>query len=185
MAKKVILLISAVAVLAFAVPANAAAATEVTQSAGVTAKVGTAFTATGSDFIVTSDLLGEITCEKLNFTGKLTTNDGTEFAGVGDGGFTTSNCFNGKNSVSVTKFEVMNLTSKETGSVVMSFVTTMDIGTLSCTFTGANVPGKYTFGSNTITFSSASGIKGSSGCGTANLDTSFAIEISGTSVILD
>lgn len=182
MLRKVGLLAAAVAVLAVGVAASANAATEITQPAGVTAKVGTQFTATATDFVLTSSVL-EITCANLNFKGTLTTNDGSEFAGVSDNNFTTNVCTGLHDLVSVTKFEVQNLTSKETGSVVMSFVTTMDLGTLTCTFTGTNVSGNYTSGSDKITFSAAPGIKGS--CGTATLDASFTIEIGSTPVILD
>jgi hypothetical protein len=191
MIKKLSLLLAAVAVLAFAVPAMASAH-KVTSKAGTLAAVGTIITGTGSDVTLTSSLLGPITCGTLTLTGELTVNDGTNVTGKG----TTNNppstdCTNEGQPVVVTSVAISSLKAEGTETNV-SFVATVDINSpkpVECTFTGVKVPFTYTVGGDSIVFTKAAGITSTGGCGPATLDGSFTIEIIkegvSTPVILD
>jgi hypothetical protein len=190
MVKKLSLLLAAVAVLAFAVPAMASAHA-VTSKAGTLAPKGTIITGTGSDVTLTSSVLGTITCTSLTLTGEITENNGTNVTGKG-----TSNnppatgCTNNGNPVTVTSVAISRLAAEGTETNA-SFVATIDIKkpseTLECTFTGTKVPFTYTVGGNSLVFKNAEGggILGTKGCGSATLTASFAIEIGSTAVILD
>jgi hypothetical protein len=191
MFKKLSLLLAAVAVLAFAVPAMASAH-KVTSSKNVLAATGSIITGTGSNVILNSSVLGAIKCSSLTLNGELTKNDGTTVEGSG----TTNNpsavdCTNGTRTVKVTSVAISKLTAASAGTWA-SFVATIDIEkpteTLECTFTGKEVPFTYTSGAgNTINFANVSGagITGTTGCGTAKLEATFAFEIGSTAVILD
>jgi hypothetical protein len=185
MFKKLTLLLAAVAVLAFAVP-SLASASKATLPAGTLAPVGTQFTTTGSDIIFTSSLLGNITCSTLNLNGSLTKNNGTTVEASGTTSAPTqSGCKNGEKTVTITSVEVTNLTTTTSGSGTWSYKMAVDIGSLSCTYTGTKVPFTFTSGTNVMNFSSASGITGSpAGCGTTKLTGAFALEKAGTSTSL-
>jgi hypothetical protein len=187
MAKKLSLLLAAVAVLAFAVPAFASAATPtlVFSEGGALVPTGTQIKGTGTNVVLTSNLLGEIKCEKLNLLGTLEVNSLT--AGI-EGKNTnaegekpeTSNCKNGTKSVVVTNVTLTSLKSTVGGAATASFTAKVDVGTeLVCNYTGTNVPGTYLNGGSTITFSGASGITATPpACGTNKLDGAFVLETS-------
>jgi hypothetical protein len=187
MGKKFSLMLAAVAILAFAIPsmANATVAT----IEGSPAPKNTSITGTGSDIILQSNLLGTITCSTLNLKGEITLNDGTTVEGKGKNVEPTqAGCKNGEKAVTVTSVELENLKSTTTGSATVSFVAKVDIASLECTFTGTNVPGTFTSGSNVLSFSeaTATGIKGApAACGTSKLKGNFALESGSTALILD
>lgn len=185
MAKKFSLMLAAIAVIAFAIPAFASAS-EATLPEGTRAPVGTAITGTGNDIILQSNLLGTITCEKLNLNGKITKNDGTTIEGSGENSSPTqAGCKNGTKEVKVTSVNLESLKSSVSGSGTVSFSSVVDVGTLTCTFTGTNVAGSYTPGTDTLSFSSATGVVGSpAACGTAKLSGSFTLESGTTPLIL-
>jgi hypothetical protein len=188
MAKKLSLLVLALAVTAIALPVAANAA-KVTSSAGKLTPVGTTLNATGSDPIFTSSLLGAITCETLNLRVVLTKNDGTTFEGSSSVEQpAASGCKFGASTIRITSIQITKLVAGPTGGS-MSFVMTTDfegVSSFECTFTGTNVPFTYTAGSDTIVFSSAGGIAGSpAGCATTKLDGAFTLEVGAAPVILD
>jgi hypothetical protein len=188
MVKKLSLLMAAMAVLAFAVPALASAKPVVTKSAGVLANTGEKFTGTGSDVILNSSTLSEITCNKLNLVGTLSKNNTSEgVAGASNGEFTAAECRNRTGVFNFTAFRRTSITatgSPAANSVLASFEATVDVGATECKFTGTNIAGTFAAGKNTITFTGASGVKGG-GCGTATLTGTFALEIGTTAVIFD
>jgi hypothetical protein len=196
MAKKLSLMLAAVAVLAFAVP-SIASASEATLPAGTRAPVGTKIVGTGTDVILQSSLLGKITCSTLNLNGEITKNDGTTVEGSGANvSPTQSGCVNGEKAVNVTEVEVTKLFSTTTENEkhekvltsTASFVAHVDVGPeLKCVFTGTNVPFTFTSGTDTITFTSAAGVVGvPAACGTAKLTASFTLEsTTGVALILD
>jgi hypothetical protein len=198
MAKKLSLLLAAVAVLAFAIPSMASAA-GVTSKAGTFAPVGTEITGTGTEINLKSSTLGNIICGKLTLHGKLTLNNGTNFAGEGVAETPkTENCKNGTKTVVVTSVSLTNLhntavteaeVKEGVGTGVASFTATVDVGTeLECTFTGKEIKGKYKVGGSALEFTEAlsTGITSSpAACGTAKLIGNFPLEIGSTAVILD
>lgn len=188
MAKKFSLILAAVAVLAIAVPALASAS-KATLPAGTLAPIGTQITGTGTSIIFQSNLLGPISCEKLNLNGSITVNNGTTVEGSGSNtNPTQAGCKNGTREVKITSVELTSVKSTVAGSGTASFIIHWDTGTLTCTFTGTSVPYTYALGGNVLSFSSASGITGSpASCGTMKLSGSFALEQAGTEnkLILD
>jgi hypothetical protein len=186
MAKKLSFMLAAVAVLAFAIP-SMASATVATLPAGTVAPVGTKFTTTGTDFILKSNLLGTITCATLNLNGEITKNNGTEVEASGENSSPTqAGCKNGEKPVKITKFATLNISESVLGFVIWSFTIKIHIGELECTFTGKNINGTYTSGTNVLKFSEASGVTGSpAACGTAKLSGQFALESGSTPLILD
>lgn len=181
MAKKLSLLMGALVVLAFAIPAAANAAPGITKSGGTLASVGQEFNLTGNDFTLTSATVGPVTCKTLDLKGKISKNNGVEFEATGVSAFTASGC-----AFTVTNFELTQIKSTSSGKLTMNFVATIDIDPLECTYTGTNIAGSYTPGSDTIVFSSSSGVTSTPiGCGTAKVDGEFTMEIGSTAVILD
>jgi hypothetical protein len=179
MFKRLGLLAVVVAALALAAPAFASAAPTVQTSSGGSVAVPAAVTLTGNDITLTSATLGEITCEKLNFSATLTTNNDTNGWAMSNSGVKPSqtNCKNGTNSVTWTSLTLTSLKSTVGGSVTMSFTAVVDVNTTPCTITGTNVPGTYSNGGNTIFFSIATGITVSPpACGAMKLDGSFVLE---------
>ncbi len=188
MAKKLSLLMAAAAVLAFTVPAMASAAPEVTfaggEKAGQTVPVNTTITLTGTDVILTDSTVGNTTCGTLNLTGNVAVNNPTNgWTITSINQFTSANCINPNGTVVITSFELTDLKATVSGTVTASFRTFIDLGTkFKCTFTGTNVTGAYTPGTDTLTFTDAAGISGV-GCGTAKLDGSFTMEVGSSPVI--
>jgi hypothetical protein len=186
MFKKLTLLLAAVAVVAFAVP-SLASASSITSSAGKLTPVGTKITATGTNITQTTSTLGAITCKKLTFNFTVVKNASSTFEGEGtNSNPATESCMNGMRTLVFTSFDVSKLLSTTSGSGTVNIKAIEDLAGITCTLIGTSVPFTYTPGSNTIVFSSATGITSSpAACGTEKLDGSFALEIGGTPVILD
>jgi hypothetical protein len=191
MVKRAALLFVGVAVLAGAIPAMASASS-LTKSAGTLVPVGTPIRMTGSDIIIQSTLLGNITCQTLNTDVEVTKNSANTFEAFGaNTAPATTGCVDGTKTVVVTSLQVTKLESSVSSSGTMSFVAVYDIGTATCTFTGSSVAFTYSAGtgSHVIKFNAASGIKGSpaAACGTGNLTGEFTLELlhGGTAVLLD
>jgi hypothetical protein len=188
MVKRITLLLAVVAALACAVPALASASS-VTSSAGSLAPVGTQLTAKASGFTLKSSLFGPLTCSTLNLNVALTKNDGSSFEASGaNKPPVQSGCGFGSNPVTITSFNVTNLSSTTSGSGTASFSIVEDIASLTCTFSGTAVPFTYTAGGSSISFSEGGPLTSSPGsCGTEKISGTFALERSatGTAVILD
>jgi hypothetical protein len=203
MAKKLSLLLAAVAVLAVAVPAMANAAVPTLR--GVTTHSPIAITTppetirgTGTNVEIHSPLLGSIKCSTITLEGTLTVNDmtnGITGSNTGQASPPTTDCTNGTNTVNVTNVKLTDLKSSHTeevevekvkktvGVVEASFTAEVDVGTKVCTFTGTNVKTTYSSGATSLSFSGATGITGApSACGaTGNtLTGSFLLELAST-----
>jgi hypothetical protein len=187
MLKKFSLLLAAVAVLAFAVPAMASASAVTTQ-AGALIGTPTTVEGTGTNVILTSSTLGSISCGTLNLVGTLTKNDGSTVEGsASEQEPVTSDCTNTHGTVTVTKLTLTKLFAGTVGGVQKQFVnftSKVDIGALTCNITGTEVPFTYTAGDDKIVFTEATGAT-AAGCGTLKLDGSFTIEVGGAGVKLD
>jgi hypothetical protein len=198
MAKKLSLLIAAIAVLAFAVPSMASAA-EATCPAGTKCPVGTEITGAGTNINLTSSTLGEINCESLTLKGAITKNDGTTVEGSGNNvSPTQAGCFNKEKSrpVTVTEVNLTSLVASEAAKAgssrngTVSFTATVDLPAgIVCKFTGTKVPGTYVSGANpaVLSFNKGAGITSTGGCGTATLDGSFKLSKTsgGSALVID
>jgi hypothetical protein len=188
MVKKLSLLMSAIAILVTAIPATASAVTGITSKAGFLAPVGSQVTWTNSgNVLITSSTLGTITCKTMTLPSELTVNNGTTFTGIGKDKGHAKGCTSGLNEATVTSLALTHFVTTETGAGTASLTITVDPDPESeCTYTAASIPYTYVNGSSHFTFTKSGPIKGSPAfCGTATLDATFALEISGTAVILD
>ncbi len=186
MARKLCLLMSVAALLAVAAPATASA-TQFTNAGGGLVAVGTSVSGTNvGTFTLTSSLVGSITCQTVTLKGKVVKNTGSEAEIEGVGQSATSNCLWMGNAVTATDFTLFTIKhGAPAGTFTMSFVVTMDLPKVTCTFTGTNVPYSYTGGGSTITFSNAAGVT-SATCGATKLDAVFGLETTaGSSILLD
>ncbi len=185
MAKKLSLLMAAVAVLAFAVPAFANAAPAVTSAKNVLAKSGSG--TTGSTLVATSSnvqtesSLGLLKCEKVVVTAWLTENTGSKVLASHDAtGNSTTNCTAGSAKVSITDPTVTTLTATSTSKTVSLDFTLPELG---CTFTGI-VPFNYTSGGSSIHIEGS--LTTSAACGSsAKVKGDLTIRIGPSPVILD
>ena len=188
MAKKFSLFMAAMAVLAFAIPAMASAAPEVTSKAGTRAAVPQNITGTNVGHVLTTGTpFGTLTCNKVTLNGVLTVNSGTKVTGNAGTG-TTSECNVNNNPLTITNITVTHLESTVVGSGVASFTFVADLpGGITCDYTGTNVPFTYVTGTSHITFKEAAGINGPGFCAAPAIkfDGTFSIEIGSTPVILD
>jgi hypothetical protein len=191
MIKKLSLLLTGLAALAYVGP-SAANASAVTFPAGTLLAVGSTIELTGTNVIVTSTILGELKCENLNLVGTLTKNTGTtvEGSGVEETPF-QEGCSGPSGAIKLTHVTITKLVTTGSGHTgTLNFDTTTDIGALTCTIKGTDVPFTYTAGGDAIVFTKAGGITSSpAACGTLKVDGTFTVEtkVSGVqhAVILD
>lgn len=169
----------AIAVMTFALtlPAMASAAPTLTNSKGGVLPTSTLITATAEDITIVDSVTSFITCGVLTFSGAVPTNDDTNgWTATSFNQFSTENCINKNGAVTFTSMEVADLKAVVSGHVSFNFKAVIDLGAkISCTFTGTNVEGTYTPGSDTITFSQAGGVAGGA-CGTAVLTGEATVE---------
>lgn len=180
MVKKLSLLMAAVAVLAFSIPAVADAVPTYTSPAltSIPKPAEIRMTAVGGATI-TSPTLGPIECKEQTINAELVTNSGGTVTLKSSGGFTASSCTDKGNPVTITSFTLNDLVSTVSGKGTMSFTTVVDVAGLTCTYTGTSIPYTYTLESSEITFSKAGTVDGSpAGCGNATLDATWTYEVS-------
>jgi hypothetical protein len=192
MTKKLSLLLTAAAVLAFAVPAAASASTGLTEG-GVLIEVGKFITGTNIGTVTTtSEKLGNITCEHVMVAAKLTVNNTSEVK-AGEAAAseqTASTCFRAGVGVSVTHINLEELKTNGGGAGKFSVTYEVELtpGGTVCTFTGMNDTFSYTPGSDSIRVENAALTVVPFACGkSATLDGSFTITTRNTteSVFLD
>ena len=188
MAKKLSLLLAAVAVLAVAVPAMANATVptlrgKVTHTP-ISVTGSPVIRGTGTNVIITSEQLGEIKCSTLTLEGKLTVNDmtnGITGSNTGQVSPPTTDCTNGTNTVIVEEVKLTDLKSTVGGVVTASFTSKVKVGTRKCEFNGTSVTGSYVTGGTSLVFTKAAGVVGvPEACGEGTLDGSFELELVST-----
>jgi len=186
MAKKFSLLIAAAAILAFAVPALANAAPQVTSSKEVTAKVGSTITGVSTDTETTGTPLGTLKCGEVMVAGVLKKNTGTEVEATDDetaGANTTSNCTVEGQALTIEKPTLTKLiATSSTKTVALSF--TAKAKTVVCEYQGT-VPFTYTPGTGSIHIAGKLKDPARATCKEPEIHGDFALSISGTPVILD
>jgi len=189
MAKKFSLLMAAVAVLAFAIPAMANAAPEVTISAGTTAKVGQVIKGESTN-AKTQTSLGNITCAKTVINAKLTENTGTSVKVTGNGGGEAATCLLGGKEVKVTDLTLTDLSASSAGQGTLRMTYVWDMsGGIVCHFVSpaGGIPFTYTAGSSKITLTNADFTATPAGCEPAFVTGEFTITNpeTGLGLILD
>ena len=183
MAKKLSLLLAAVAVLAIAIPAMANAAVPLT-SGGAKVEIGTAITGTSTN-AKTETGIGLLTCKSVVLKGTVTKNEAvageTLAEGAGSGEFTGSECEVEGTKEPVEKITLTNIKTGTkagfttgNGSASFSFQATLPVVGV-CKFTGTNVPGTYstTEMTNKLTITKGSLSASPSACGPARLTGDF------------
>jgi hypothetical protein len=194
MIRKLSLVVAAVSVLAFVVPALASAAPAVTITKGTLAPVTNAektgpadatITGISTNVETTNTPLGTLKCKEFMVSGWLTKNNGTEVQAVDDPGAGNSakECVAGTTELKIDNPTLVSLSATAKAKTVdLSFTSTA--GGLSCTYTGTAVPFTYTAGGSSIHIAGA--LKGSTEiCGSPEIHGDFALSITGAAVILD
>jgi len=186
MIKRLTLVASVIAVVAFAAPAMASANPQLTMPAGTTVPKGTLITGTSTN-AVTKTSIGELKCEKVVLNGEVTENSGTSVTGVGIGEGTTTTCTDNGAKISIVDVTLSDLHSSESekGTATFSFKGELPVvGT--CTYTGTGAPFTYVTNSDIIKFTEATLTASPKACGTAHLSGEFTLETTGGGeVILD
>ena len=190
MAKKLSLVLAAVAVLAFAVPAFASATTGLTMEGalGTLIPEGKLVELTNvGNITTTSSKTGDIICEEVTVTGKVTTNTTAKVVVTGTGFFendkaTKCHLKNGT-AVTVPKIELTKVetegkevagTEGKDGTFVVTFQ--VKIGTTVCTYTTTTGTGHYIAGTDKLTVKEAPLSVTPAACGTtATLDGEFTV----------
>jgi hypothetical protein len=192
-AKKLSLLLAAVAVLAFAVPAFASASTGLTESGSLVA-VGTEVLGTNNGVITTtSSKTGNINCEEVKVYGKILANSAAEVRANNTGTANTSfatKCSNTNGAtveVSEIKLNELKTTGGGVGTASISFK--IKLGSLTCSYTTTTGSGTYVPGASPaeITISEQALSVTPIACGTtAKLDGKFKLStVGGTALVLD
>jgi hypothetical protein len=191
MIKKLGLLFSAVAVLAFAVPAFANAATGLTEAGGVPVPVGAKLEYTSlSSTTITSTKTGNIVCAKSTLTGTVTINNSSHYLVTQSGlNNTISECKASGGSATVKNISgfLEEGNGGGTGAFVISFTVVLP-GGLECKYSMSG--GVFTYnpaetadGSDVLTIASQPMTVTPAACGTtAQLDTRYTRETDETTI---
>jgi hypothetical protein len=192
MAKKSILIATAITVLAFAIP-NTASATKLTDPvntllvASPTKPVTIVVTSTNLE-LTRFAFFGTVPCKKWTMSATLTENTGTRVHASED--TTAANmateCTAGETKVTIKNIKLATLLSTSTTAGGMSLTFEIERGALLCKFTAKEIPG--TFASGTDEFSVNGPLETTAGCkgGTPELHGTFTIETpGGTPIIID
>jgi hypothetical protein len=183
MAKKLSLLLAAFAVVAFAAPAFASAAPEVTIN-GLRAPVGTAITGTSTNFVIGTSI-GNVRCAIVEFSAETTINNGSTVGVVGTSPFSTTKCsFKGGTPITIDDATLLSLHSSEAGKGTLGPTAEATLPELTCHYSGSAVPFTYTSGGNTLSITGS--LKASpAACGAAVASGAFTITSPGGPVVLD
>jgi len=170
---KLIALLAAVAVGAFAAPAGAGASTGLTEK-GVLLPIGSTITGGNVGSITTtSELLGDTVCEMMMFNLELNQNSAaTGFTALGTPTGSMSGCVWNSMAVKATNVIVVSLSSpsSSSGAGKASFSYEIDYPKLTCKYTASGVTFTYTAGTDVITFSDAPLAVSPEGCGPTTFD---------------
>ena len=183
MAKKFSLLLAAIAVIAFAVPTFANAAS-VTQPGGEETSTGTVLTGVSHN-TVTETALGELSCEVVSIKALLTHNSGGLVTAEQSGAGSTSGCLlEGEFPVTITNPTLKSLTAEGgatgTRKIVLSFEADLP-GSITCHFEGT-VSFSYVTGASSFHMG---GTLNGGVCGSATISGDYALSDAAGAVKLD
>jgi hypothetical protein len=174
------------ALVAFAAPAVAGAAPSLTMPVGTLVPKATVFVATSTNTVFT-DVLGNHTCEVWTFSAEVTENSGTKIEGVGVGEGTSFGCRLGSSPVTVTRINLLKLSSTVAGHGAMTVSFTEDLPGLTCSYESESggTPFIYVAGASSIHVSGT--LKATpAACGPETVSGDFALATKGGgSLIVD
>jgi hypothetical protein len=178
MKKRLSLLLAVVAVLAFAVPAFASAATGLTEG-GKRIEVGKIITGTNiGEVTTTSEKLGNIVCKNVMVETKVGTNSTSKVVLETGGTQSASACFRETAEVKVFDIELSKLetTGGGNGSVSAAFKVELAPGGPTCSFVGTNDTFAYPENGDKVKIENAALSVTPLACGkSAELDGEFTI----------
>src|SRR5262245_60265869 len=139
MAKKLTLLMASIAVGALAVPALANAAV-LTDPINTAVPIGTLLEGTSVDAVTTTSQ-GNLTCELVTVTGKVTVNNGATVKGIGKGTSTGTTCFlGGTKPITITNITLNEIHSGTAGSGTINVTFVADLpNNVTCHFESPNM----------------------------------------------
>lgn len=181
MARKLSLFLAAAAIVAFAAPALASAAPEITVN-GARAPIGTQISGSSTNTVWKTEL-GNFTCGTVTFSGQITANTGSTFAGKGTSAMTTSSCFfKGTTAFTIDDATLLSLHSATPGAGTASLTYTATAFGLTCHYSNAALPFTYPALGNTLT------VKGEltaspAECGNTAIESTFTITSPGGAVV--
>jgi hypothetical protein len=187
MARKLTLLLSAVALLAFAIPPFARA-DSITSKAGVLAPINSAVTATSTNLTITNTPFGTIACTKVTLDLDLSKNNGSEVGAVGTAG-SADHCAATDKLVAIDSPSLTTLTAgAASGTTFVTIDFTATIGPAKCAYqtdSPTSVPFTYAKGSDTISIAGTLEDPARAACLTPTIEGDFTLTLGGTPVILD
>jgi hypothetical protein len=190
MAKKFSLLVAAMALVAFAIPAFANA-DAITQPAKTLVPVGTTVVGVSTNVETTNTPVGTLKCKKVTIGAILTKNNGTEVAASDDekaGANSAESCTAGGEPLTVDSPTLTSLTAGAkagTTFVTLDFTATAGV---TCSYTNVSatsVPFTYTAGTSTIHIAGKLKDPAHAFCLEPEIHGDFALTVGGAAVVLD
>jgi hypothetical protein len=176
MAKKLFLLITAMATISFAAPAMASAAPVLTMPTSVIVAPGTKVTLTSNDWVMTFNNHAYPCHEPVVWYGVVSGDSpGIGITMNGTGVPTSAPCTWLGLPLTFEDFTLSELSIKEAGKGTASFSYKIPASGNGCPYTAKNVPLTYTAGTNSFKFSAVTVSPVPLACGTVKLDADFTV----------
>jgi hypothetical protein len=152
MKRKLIILVAAIGLAAFAAPSLASAAPALTMPANTLVPVGTELISRSNNFTARSSL-GLFLCEEMTFNWELTKNNGEGLSGVGIGTGTTSGCgLEGGSEITVTDLTLQSIESTASGKGKLHFTVISDLPGVTCHYVTPAAGLTFTYGAESDSF---------------------------------
>jgi hypothetical protein len=173
------------ALVAYVAPAVASAAPSLTMPVGTLVPKGTDFVAVSTNTVFT-DVLGSHTCEAWTFSAEVTENSGTKIEGVGAGEGTSVGCRLGSSVVTVTRINLLKLSSTVAGHGTMTVSFTEDLPGLTCSYESESGGTPFTYVAAASSIHVSGTLKGTpAACGPEKVTGDFALAKKTGSLIID
>ena len=188
MAKKLSLLMAAVALVAFAIPTFASADVGLTEPKGTLIAVNSLVEGTSTN-AVTKTSLGNLTCKLVTVTGKITTVTKTTLDVSDAGTASTSECFiGGTKPISITNITITTLHAAVTNKGTIDAHFEADLpNNVKCAFTATGMPFTWTSETDVINIKEGDLVGTPAACEPGTFNAEFTVETDGTNtpVLLD
>jgi hypothetical protein len=187
MAKKLSLLMSAVAVLASAVPAAASAATGLTEGGKLIATNQIVTFTNIGEMTLTSEKLGNEPCKSVMLEAELVVNTASEVRATKGGTDSATSCSRAGAEVKIFGIELNEVKTNGggTGTISLAFKIELNPGGTVCSYVGTNMTFTYTPGSDAIRIASGPLSVTPAACGkSSSLDGEFTLTTRNTTMPL-
>jgi hypothetical protein len=182
MARKLSLFFTALAIAAFAAPALASAAPEITVN-GTRAPIGTTLNGKSTNTTWKTEL-GNFTCGTVSFVSQVTANTGTTMAAKGTSPMTTSSCFfKGTTAFTIDDATLLSLHSATSGKGTVSLTYTATAFGLTCHYSNTALPFTYPVLGNTVTIAGELTASPAE-CGNTSIESTFMLTSPSGTVVL-